>query len=189
VRAGRASSIPPAEVQFVFDWLALTLARSYGFVESDAGDAAQDAIVSLLEAAGGEDSPVDRIRNPAAYLTWLARNRAIDRLRGRAYEAPADFEEHPHAPHGRDDERIAALLDRSATASVIEAAMRTALEAHDGLAVRVVTAWLDTAEALGKPPSSREVAKRAGVSHTSVNAALRRFRSYFPDQGPRSSHH
>jgi hypothetical protein len=51
----------------------------------------------------------------------------------------------------------------------------------------VVTVWLDMAQERGKEPSSRRVAERTGVSHTSVNQALRRFRSYFPDAAAGSS--
>lgn len=180
VRSGKASAVAPEQLRIVFDRLTRTLMRSYGFAENDAADSAQDAIVSLLELAGPGERAGQEIRNPAAYLTWLARNRAIDRFRRRDFETPEDLERRGDAPRGDDDERIAALLDRAASAAAIEDAMRAALDAQDTLAVRVVTVWLDTAQALGKAPSSREVAQRAGVSHTSVNQALRRFRTYFP---------
>jgi RNA polymerase sigma factor (sigma-70 family) len=180
VRSGTATTVPPEQLRLVFDWLAGTLMRSYGFADNDAADAAQDAIVSLLEVVGSGESAAHEIRNPAAYLTWLARNRAIDRFRRGHFETPRDLEPRGEAARGDDDERIAALLDRAASAAVIEEAMRAALDVQDALAVQVVTVWLDTAEELGKAPSSREVAKRSGVSHTSVNQALRRFRTYFP---------
>ena len=186
VGAGRAASVSAEQLQIVLDRLEGTLRRSYGFGEADAADAAQDAILSLLEAASGERTRAD-IQNPAAYLTWLARNRAIDRLRGAAHRTSAPLEDRPAVPQGEDDDAIAALLDRSATADTVALAMRAALDAGDELAVRVVTAWLDAAEELGDAPSSRQVAVGAGVSHTTVNQALRRFASYFPTEPPQPS--
>jgi RNA polymerase sigma factor (sigma-70 family) len=188
VRSGRAGTVAPEQLRLVFDWLTRTLKRSYGFPENDAADAAQDAILSLLEVASGDEGSRE-IRNPAAYLTWLARNRALDRLRRRDFEKAADFEEAVDASRGGDDERIAALFDRAASTAAIEHALRTALDAQDELAVRVVTVWLDIAAEVGKAPSSRQVAQRTGVSHTSVNQSLRRFRTYFPKEVADTSDH
>jgi RNA polymerase sigma factor (sigma-70 family) len=188
VRSGRAGTVAPEQLRLVFDWLTRTLKRSYGFPENDAADAAQDAILSLLEVASGDEGSRE-IRNPAAYLTWLARNRALDRLRRRDFEKAADFEEAVDASRGGDDERIAALFDRAASSAAIEHALRTALDAQDELAVRVVTVWLDIAAEVGKAPSSRQVAQRTGVSHTSVNQSLRRFRTYFPKEVADTSDH
>lgn len=166
----------------MLDRLEGTLRRSYGFGEADAADAAQDAILSLLETATRSEGTRADIQNPAAYLTWLARNRAIDRLRAASHQTAAPLEDRPSVPPGDDDDAIAALLDRSATASSVAIAMRAALDAGDELAVRVVTAWLNVAEELGEAPPSRRVAIRADVSHTTVNQALRRFASYFPTE-------
>lgn len=187
VQAGRASAVTPEDLRLISDWLAETLRRSYGFAESDAADASQDAILALLELAASESSQPAEVRNPAAYLTWLARNRAIDRLRSASWKAL-------HAPEARiepqgehEDDAIARLLDRNATAVAVRDAMGAALDAQDHLAVRIVTIWLDLAAELGEPPSSRTVAERGGVSHTTVNQALRRFASYFPTSGPGTS--
>jgi len=187
VRSGHAASVTPEQLQIVLDRLDATLRRSYGFGEADAADAAQDAILSLLESATRPRGSHADIQNPAAYLTWVARNRAIDRLRGSAHQTSAPLQDRPSVPRGHDDDAIAALLDRSATATSVAEAMRTALNMGDELAVRIVTAWLDEAQELGEAPTSRRVAVRAGVSHTTVNQALRRFAAYFPSEGAPSS--
>jgi DNA-directed RNA polymerase specialized sigma24 family protein len=187
VRSGRASSVPDDQLRLLVDRLEGTLQRSYGFRESDAADAAQDALLSLLEVASEPDASQVEIQNPAAYLMWLARNRAIDRMRTAAHRTSAPLDQRPDTPRGHDDDAIASLLDRSATASSVAVAMRAALDAQDDIAVRVITAWLDSAEELGEAPPSRLVAERANVSHTTVNHALRRFASYFPSPDARSS--
>jgi transcriptional regulator of aromatic amino acid metabolism len=78
------------------------------------------------------------------------------------------------------DDAIAALLDREATAASVQAALTAAVADGADLLAHVVASWLDLAEELGRPPSSREVAPRAGVSHTTVNTMLRELRGYFP---------
>jgi DNA-directed RNA polymerase specialized sigma24 family protein len=186
VRAGSAASIPPADLQFVFDWIQATLRRGYGLSESDAADATQEALLSLLETGEHPRRSHADIGNPAAYLTWLARNRAIDRFRSAAHRTSAPLEAAVEISSG-DDDAIAALLDRDATAAQIAAALETAIAAQADLAVRIVTVWLDLAATSGAAPSSRAVAAVADVSHTSVNQALRRFATYFPSSGARSS--
>jgi DNA-directed RNA polymerase specialized sigma24 family protein len=159
-----------------------SLMRRYGLSEGDAADGAQEVALSVI-ALGPKATEV---RNPAAYLTRLAQNRAVDELRrSRHRDVMLPTERAAQLPS--DDDAIAALLEANATADAIRRAMRAAIEAQDHLALRVVSTWLDAADELGKPPPSREVARRAGVSHTSVNQALKRFRSYFPAEGSRTS--
>jgi RNA polymerase sigma factor (sigma-70 family) len=156
--------------------------RRYGLSEGDAADGAQEVALSVI-ALGQKAAEV---RNPAAYLMRLAHNRAVDELRrSRRKDVAIPIER--AAQLRSEDDAIAALLEASATADAIRRAMRRAIDAQDHLALRVVSTWLDAADELGKPPPSREVARRAGVSHTSVNQALRRFRSYFPDEGAQTS--
>lgn len=154
--------------------------RRCGLSEADAADGAQEVALSVI-ALGRKTT---EIRNPAAYLTRLAQNRAVDELR-RSRRRDLTLTSATELPS--DDDAIAALLEASATADAIRRAMRAAVEAEDHLALRVVSTWLDAADELGDAPPSREVARRAGVSHTSVNRALKRFRSYFPDGGARTS--
>ena len=152
--------------------------RRYGLSDSDSEDAAQEIMLKIISL--GDALP--DIDKPAAYLTRAARNRAIDELRRRR-RGGEDIELTPVLAERlpAHDDRIAALLADTVTAEVVRQAMRSAVLAHDHLVLRVVSSWLDVADELGEAPVSRHVAERAGVSHTSVNQALRRFRQYFPD--------
>jgi RNA polymerase sigma factor (sigma-70 family) len=181
LRDGDSAAIGSQDLQTIVGTLRL-LMRRYGLSEGDAADGAQEVALSVI--ALGRNST--EIRNPAAYLTRLAQNRAVDELRrSRHRDVALPTERAAQLPS--DDDAIAALLEANATADAIRRAMRAAVEAQDHLALRVVSTWLDAAEELGKSPPSREVARRAGVSHTSVNQALKRFRSYFPAEGFRTS--
>lgn len=178
VASGDSSRIAPDDLKAVVDALLRVLRRFYPIGEAEAEDAAHEAVLRLLELASAPTQASPAIRNPGAYLMWLARNRAIDRLRRRDREEAESAERAPNRL--TNDDEIAALLDADATARMTDAAMRGAVEAGDHLVVRVVSSWLDIAEESGHAPSSREVAARAGLSHTSVNQALKRFRLYFP---------
>lgn len=80
-----------------------------------------------------------------------------------------------------EDEALARLLDAEAARSdVLEAQARAAKDKKFTL-VRIVSEWLVIAERSGVEPSSREVAETLGLSHTTVNEALREFREdYLP---------
>jgi DNA-directed RNA polymerase specialized sigma24 family protein len=178
LRTGAATAESARDLDTILQWLQHWAATTLRVPDADAADAAQDAVLALLEratlGASGEE-----VRNPAAFLTWLARNRAIDRLRAQARRAPEPLESiTAHVP--AEDDSVARLLDRIGGAAEVEAALAAAVRAGDALVVRVVTVWLNEAEAKGATPSSRAVAEKAGVSHTSVNSALRKFRTYFP---------
>ena len=155
----------------------------YRLSDSDAQDAAQEIIVKIVE----HRSTAAEVRNPAAYLTRLARNRAIDELRRRRRH---DVQFADEFVGEAEDDRTAALLDASATAANVERALNVAHAAGDTIGIRIVSTWLDLAQRYGDEPSSREVAQQAGVSHTSVNQALKRFRSYLPlpEEGPYPSY-
>jgi hypothetical protein len=142
----------------------------------DADDLAQDLLMRILELA--REGRGERIARPGAFLWVMARNAAMDRVR-RARHAPR-LSDAPTGPPDRpsDDDAIARLLDRAASSDAIARALRAAVADDDHLAVRVVAAWLDLADERGEAPTSREVAPRAGVSHTTVNHALARFRAY-----------
>lgn len=145
--------------------------------QDERAEIADEAIVRLVGQTRSGASGV--IRNPAAFLSRVARNLALDRARR---QEPVPLSEDV----ADSDDAIAALLDHDATASSVEAAMQAAITAGDHIAVRVVAAWLNLAAEQGHP-SSREVAARADTSHTTVNEAMRRFRGYFPKQPSQSS--
>lgn len=181
LRTGDGAGVHRQDFEAVIGTLRSVLLR-YGLSDGEAADGAQEVAATVL-ALGPR---VAEIRNPAAYLTRLAQNRAIDELRrSRRNDVALPAELAAQVP--ADDDAIAALLEKNATADAIRRAMRAAINAQDHLTVRVVSTWLDAADELGEPPRSRDIARRAGISHTSVNHALRRFRSYFPDEGPHPS--
>jgi RNA polymerase sigma factor (sigma-70 family) len=162
----------PDDLATVLAWLERFL-RSSLRAEIDPADVAQEAVVRVLERVrtGGRE-----IENPAAYLTTIARYASVDALRqSRRRPAEVPIEDHAGSIASSDD-AIAALLDREATSAQITAAMRLAVRQRDAPTIRVVRAWLDMAHEQGKAPTSREVAARVGLSHTSVNQILKRFR-------------
>jgi DNA-directed RNA polymerase specialized sigma24 family protein len=139
---------------------------------------AQEAVVRLLERlrSGSEEE----VRHPGGLLLVIAQRLALDQLRSAwvTRTEPMPVEE---LERQADDDAIAALLSREASAQRVEQALKAAADAGDHLVVRCVTAWLDLAERHGAAPSSREVAAAASVSHTSVANALARFRAYLTD--------
>jgi RNA polymerase sigma factor (sigma-70 family) len=145
----------------------------------DADDLAQDLLVRLLEQS--RSGRAAEIQRPGAFLWVVARNAAMDRVR-RARRAPEPSDAPETQPS--DDDAIARLLDRAASSAAVTAALRAAVAAEDHVVVRVVAAWLDRAGELGEPPTSREIAPLAGVSHTTVNHALARFRAYLAPELP-----
>ncbi len=80
-----------------------------------------------------------------------------------------------------EDEALARLLDAEAARSDVLEAQARAVKDKKFTLVRVVSEWLVIAERTGIEPSSREVAEVLGLSHTTVNEALREFREgYLP---------
>jgi DNA-directed RNA polymerase specialized sigma24 family protein len=155
----------------------LLLRQPVGLSDSEAEEIAQEAIMKVVEQAQEAPASLREIRNPGAYMTTIARNRAIDHVRRRARSDLELSDELARVLPSHDDE-IAALLDANATATVVREAVRLASEAQDYVALRVVSTWLDMADELGEAPTGREVGERAKVSHTTVNQALKRFASY-----------
>lgn len=158
----------------VLDGLSRFLAGRFQSLSSaDIADIASESLVRLLEAS--QAGRLDQERSPAPYLTRIAHNLAVSRLRrGRDVEL-----QQSHAPLADDD--LARLLDAQATHERLQLALARAARAGDHVMLRVVKAWLSLAEAKGAAPPSREVAERLGVSHTTVNEALARLREeYLP---------
>lgn len=186
--------IAPADYQLVVRTLS-KFAISYGRLAShDAEELARDTVAALCERAADQAT----IKQPSAYLFSVARNRVHDAARRERHTKI--FEESQRAEiadspgpdaivrrrrrvYSSEDDTIARLLDQRVSAQLIEDALRAAAAANDRLVMRVISAWLSLAQQLGRRPSSREVAPVAGVSHTSVQAALRRFRHYVPSEG------
>jgi DNA-directed RNA polymerase specialized sigma24 family protein len=143
------------------------------FPDLDADDVVQSTITRLL----GRSEPlrVSEIENAWGYLLVTTRYAAIDAIRARRRRSEVQLEGVPERPS--PDDAIAALIDRQATHAAVLVALRTLIAEGDALTVPIITTWLDVADELGRSPSTREVAPRAGVSHTTVATALRRFRA------------
>lgn len=159
-------------------------AQGFGLDRAEAEDVATEAVAETFERSA--DSTKDPVRQPAGYLFWLTRNRVFDRHRRTRLQDEAERSSAVRY-YSRADDSLTAWLDQDARTEDLEDALRAAAAAGDMLVVRVVTAWLDLAERLGEAPTSRQVGPNAGVSHTTVNQALRRLPSYFPDGDARAS--
>ena len=133
-------------------------------------EVASDSISRYWDAA--KRGLVDLDANPAAYLSTIARNAALDLLAGspRADDEPLDDE-------GAEDIDLERILNREQALSRLDGIRRVAIANRDHVAVQVITTWLDLAEETQRSPTSRAVAARAGMSHTSVNRALDRLRN------------
>jgi RNA polymerase sigma factor (sigma-70 family) len=154
----------------VLDQLRRRIARS--FPDLDAQDVVQSTMTRLLGRS--EPLPAAEIDNAWGYLVMTTRNAAIDaiRARQRRHEVPSAVLPDRASP----EDAIAALIDRQATNEAVLAALRALIASGDALTVPIITTWLDMADELDRSPSTREVAPRAGVSHTTVAQALSRFR-------------
>lgn len=146
------------------------------FPALDAEDVVQATITRLWTRAD-----VGQIENAWGYLVVATRYMAVDVLRSRKRQPEVLFEDPPDRVSTED--HVAALIDRDASHAAIVEAFELLIDAGDDSTVPIITAWLDLADALGRPPSTREVAPHAGVSHTRVAQALKRFRLALLDQG------
>ena len=145
---------------------------SRAFPDVAAEDVVQTVILRLLSRS--EPIDLESVSSSLGYLLGTAHNAAIDAIRQRSRRSEVEYED----IHDRrsDDDPIAAMLDRHASQAAVIGAMGALIATGDAVTVRIVTAWLDMADELGREPSTREVAPRAGVSHTRVAQALKRFR-------------
>lgn len=159
----------PADLALVTRQLRRHIERLFPGVE------AEDVIQSTLARFMSRPHQLAEreIENAWGYLLGSTRNAAIDAIRARARrrEVEIDSLPEPSAP----EDAIGALIDRAASHNVVVAALRAHVRTGDELTTSVVIAWLDLAQELGRAPSTREVAPRAGVSHTTVAQTLKRF--------------
>jgi DNA-directed RNA polymerase specialized sigma24 family protein len=133
-------------------------------------DIVDEAMLRLLRESRRQGR---ELQNPSGWLITVAGRLALDAL-GKL--GGAVDREH----RTRDDDEIARMIDRAASKESLRVGIERAIAHQDRICVHVVTAWLDLAAETGKEPPSRDVGDRCGVSHTTVNNALARFRSYLP---------
>ncbi|HXE98747.1 MAG TPA: sigma-70 family RNA polymerase sigma factor [Solirubrobacterales bacterium] len=174
LQGGERGPADEDDLRTVVDGLTRFLAGRFPSLSSaDVADITSESLARLLEAS--KKDRIDPGRSAAPYLTRIAHNLAVSRLRQpTSVELPEGVE-----PTLADDD-LARLLDAHATHERLQAALGKAARAGDHMLLRVVKAWLTLAEGNGVPPSSREVAGRLRISHTTVNEALARLRDYLP---------
>jgi DNA-directed RNA polymerase specialized sigma24 family protein len=136
----------------------------------DREEIAADAVLRLTTTA--RSGRLDPTRPAGAWLRVVADHLALDLLRRRK---PPTLEFDERYGGGQDDDRVAAMLDQTVAADDVSRAMRGAVDDGQYELVRVIATWLDLAHADGKAPSTRQVAERLGVSHTTVRRALDTF--------------
>jgi hypothetical protein len=157
-------------------------AQGFGLSRHDAEEVVGDVMSETLALLRAPRRTRNQLREPTAYLFWITRNRARDRLRRIRTRGETELvgDDVDARFYSHEDEAVVRMLNRRATAAVLEDVLRAAAVAGDRLVIRVVASWLNLAQESGAAPSGRQVAKRAGVSHTTVNAAMRRLATYFP---------
>lgn len=178
---GRHEEIGPDALATALSGLEAYLSARFRLSAGDRSEVASEAMTRFLERcrAGGVRAP-----DAAGLLTVMARNIAVDWIRRTTRETPTgEVAEVIDQRAVRDDE-ISAMLDRRADRVAIRDAIAELLALDDLATVRVVRVWLDLADEMGRAPSTREVGAAAGVSHTTVSRALRRFHEFVPDDRP-----
>jgi DNA-directed RNA polymerase specialized sigma24 family protein len=169
---GDASS---SDLDVVVQALERLVRYAYPAVAHEASDIAEEAVVRLVHAI--RRGLLDRQRSPTAYLKAIARNEAVSRLRSPRSETRSVVQ-------GEEDPNLYTFLNRHAAKTDIDSAWVEAKRRTDNTVLRVVASWLDLSAELGRAPTTREVGRLAGVSHTAVRQALDRFKSYFPERLP-----
>lgn len=168
-----AGTVDPEDYKSLRLELATDLRRRFFSITASEIDDIVDAAIEKYLVAIDKGAEL-RPETALAYLRRIARNEAIDRLRKSRHH-------HPMVVGERDttesDDSIARVVDARADAQLIEALLEQAARSGDRLTTRVMNAFLNLAEAMNGPPSSRLVARRAGVSHTTVLSVLAALRS------------
>lgn len=172
VAAARTDSEPTAaELEAVFTALRLWLARR-GLTPEELEEVCADAAMRLLGVI--RDGSLDLDRPAGAWLRVVADHLAYDALRRRRRSAGLTLYDEAHVDT-REEDRLASLLDSTSAAVDVRRALRAAAAADDHEVVRVVASWLALARADGEAPSTRQVGERLGISHMTVQRALRKF--------------
>lgn len=171
LKIGTGREPSAGDTEAVLKLLRTWLARR-GLTPEDREEVCSDALLRLVDVVRLDR--LDPNRPAGAWLRVVADHLAIDALRRRRRAAAVSFDERMH-DGGREDDRLAALLDSSAAATDVRRGMREAADAKQHELVRIVAAWLGLAAANGEAPSTREVAERLGISHMTVQRALRSF--------------
>jgi len=148
-----------------------------GLSPSDATEVAAETITRLVALA--QEGRIDE-RGAAGLLLTIAERLATDTARRAARSVPTA---EPIEDRPSDEDQIAALIDAEADSLAIQQALASAFWAEEFELVRIIRVWLDLADDLERAPTSRESAAACGVSHATVQRALKRFSGFVPRNG------
>lgn len=142
----------------------------------DLDDVCSEAMLRLTAAtrSGG----LNPARPPGAWLRVVADHLAIDVLRRRARGTPVPYDERLHSAAGAEDEQLAWLIVRLTASDQVRRAVRAAVDDGEHTLATIITTWIGMAEPPSDPPTTRDVGKRLGISHTTVHRALLAFAEY-----------
>jgi DNA-directed RNA polymerase specialized sigma24 family protein len=150
------------------------LRRQFSHLSSDdIRDLTVDVLIRLMGRMDTSGPPPHD-----GYIYRIARNAAVDKLRRDNSKRElliastgADLE------LGGDDD-VASAFEAMATAASFLEALENASRRGDDVAYKAATLAVMETERQGKRPSNRWLATKLGLSHTAVNNALDRFRTY-----------
>lgn len=150
------------------------------FTADDIEDIVTDTVLKTTDRATRSIDDIAKWPG-GGYVIQTAYTTAVDKWRRlhRRQEREEPVDQAILAEVLISDDDIAARFEQSETARSMVLALQRVRKAEDHMTFRVVTAALDETEAEGRPPSNRKLAERLGLSHTSVNAAMKRFRTYY----------
>ncbi|MDQ3963626.1 MAG: hypothetical protein M3277_06920 [Actinomycetota bacterium] len=151
--------------------LRLVSAR-YHVTQEQVKDAVSDAFLKFIEAVRRGNV---RRATAAAYWTRIALNEGANKARER-FSLP--FKEEIDLTGGEEDEAVCRLLDSRASAEIVADILDILVKEGETRCASTIATWLDLASSLSRPPSDREVAQAAGISHPTVAKDLRLFARY-----------
>lgn len=126
------------------------------------------------------ESEKPEIENWEAFATSTAEKVVLTRMRsiGRRETREEIYERNPAVTDAQPDALVAAKFEKTASVHDVVTAMEFARSTGDNVAIRVITVWLNIADETDSVPKRINVARRANVSPPTVDAALKRFKSY-----------
>jgi DNA-directed RNA polymerase specialized sigma24 family protein len=156
------------DLQLLTSGLGRFVSAAYGSLDRDErAEVVSESLLSFISAA--QARRIDRAQRPAAYLTRIASNAAVDALRRRQREDP----ERDVEGLGEDDAALQATLDRLTGQARIVRLMRAAMDSGEHDLVRLMRAFRDMSSG-GATPTLRQLGAKLGTSHTEVRRQLDR---------------
>lgn len=152
-------------------------ARFQTLNRDDVVEAVNDAVVRFIAAV--REGKVDQRARPAAYLTRIASNAAVDLLRLRSHEV-SDVEAIDEEP--ADDAALEALVEALSSKALVIQLMAIAKDRGEHELNLLIAAYRNLAQP-GKTPTLRQLAAELGLSHTEVRRQLDRLAALAEELG------